>query len=176
MTDRILVEKFLKNRDEASFSTLYSAKTPRLYQVALRLTCHNEPEAQDLVQEMWMIAIRKIDLFRWESELKTWLTGILINLSREKRKRDAREQELKEKITAVDEIATEETFSKEDLENAITRLPAGYRQVIILHDIEGYKHQEIASIMDVTVGTSKSQLYHARKVLKNDLRKRMKTN
>lgn len=170
MTDKDLVGRFLRDRSEKAFNDIYNSKTPRLYQIALRLTGHHVEEAQDLIQEMWVIAIRKIDLFRWESELRTWLTGILINIAREKRKKNERETQMRTSLTEVDKVADEYTFTTEDLEAAIAKLPAGYKQAIILHDIEGYRHEEIASILDVSIGTSKSQLYYARKALRNYLK------
>ena len=116
-----------------------------------------------------MVAIRKLEDFEWRSELKTWLTGILINLSRAKRKKQERELS----IDVVNESGGESaeiTFANtHDLEKAIADLPPGYRQAIILHDIEGYKHKEIANLLDITEGTSKSQLFHARKALREYL-------
>lgn len=167
MDDRRLVNIFLKTRSERAFSNLYKAKTPRLYQMALRLTAHNQHEAEELVQEMWCIAIRKLADFEWRSELKTWLIGILINLSREQRKRNEKETGARDVFKETsNEPTIESDFSTYDLEKALMALPAGYRQVIILHDIEGYKHKEIADLLDINEGTSKSQLFHARKALR----------
>ena len=87
MDDKQLVLKFLKRRSEQSFSALYKAKTPRLYQMALRLTARDQHQAEELIQEMWVIAVKKLADFEWRSELKTWLTGIPINIYREKRKK-----------------------------------------------------------------------------------------
>ena len=167
MSDRELVDEFLKNRSEKAFSNLYRTNTPRLYQMALRLTTHNQHLAEELIQEMWFVAIKKIVDFEWRSELTTWLTGILINLSREKRKQARKEIELHETLSvAVEEPLEEVLFTTDDLEKAIALLSPGYRQVILLHDIEGYKHKQIAELLDVNEGTSKSQLFHARKVLR----------
>lgn len=171
MKDKKLVNEFLKKRSEAAFLQLYRARTPALYQTARRLTGFDEANAEDLVQEMWIIAIRKIDLFRWESELKTWLTAILINLARERRKKEERETALINDLPAESVNSNEmPLFSAAELEQAIAQLPAGYRQVIVLHDIEGYKHDEIGAILDVSVGTSKSQLHHARRALREILK------
>ena len=167
MDDRQLVKEFLKSRSERAFSDLYRAKTPRLYQMALRLTAHNEHDAEELVQEMWSIAIKRLVHFEWRSELRTWLTGILINLSREKRKRQEKEIAAKTAlINEAEEVDVTSNFTAYDLERALVQLPAGYRQAIILHDIEGYKHKEIADLLDINEGTSKSQLFHARKALR----------
>ena len=169
MEDRRLVQDFLNKRDQTAFLKLYRSKTPHLYQMALRLT-QDEFQSQELVQEMWIIAIRKLSQFKWRSELKTWLTSILINLYRSMRKKN-------EKEITVNALQLSEAESKaqiwnesiNDLEKAIALLPPGYRQTIVLHDIEGYKHKEIAEILDITEGTSKSQLFHARKALRKYL-------
>ena len=164
MDDRQLVKDFINSRSEKAFHQLYQAKTPRLYQVALRLTAHDQYQAEELIQEMWVIAIRKLEGFEWRSELRTWLTGILINLSRTLRKQQEKERILEQEFET--EIVEPPIYNVMDLEQAISELPAGYRQVIILHDIEGYKHREIAEIMDISEGTSKSQLFHARKAMR----------
>ena len=163
MEDQKLVHAFLKSRSETAFRDLYRSKTPHLYQMALRLT-QDPTESEELVQEMWVVAIRKLSTFEWRSELKTWLTGILINLSRAKRKK--RESEIALELDKQDVVEEIEFATSIDLENAIAHLPSGYRQIIILHDIEGYKHKEIAELLDITEGTSKSQLFHARKNLR----------
>ena len=164
MDDQQLVNDFLKNRSEKAFNRLYQAKTPRLYQMALRLTAHDPYQAEELIQEMWIIAIRKLEGFEWRSELRTWLTGILINLSRTSRKQQEKEKIMEQEFET--DITEPPIYNVMDLEQAISELPSGYRQAIILHDIEGYKHREIAEIMDISEGTSKSQLFHARKAMK----------
>jgi RNA polymerase sigma factor (sigma-70 family) len=170
MDDRTLVDRFLKKRSEREFQKLYLANTPRLYMTALRLTGHDQREAEELIQEMWCIAIRKLETFQWKSELKTWLTGILINLFRSRRRKMEKEELLAEDAHMDTEEELHDIPTVIDLENAISQLPPGYRQIVILHDIEGYKHREIASILDITEGTSKSQLFHARKALRVYLR------
>ncbi|MGI9546546.1 MAG: RNA polymerase sigma factor [Flavobacteriaceae bacterium] len=172
MNDRRLVDEFLKSRSERAFATLYRAKTPRLYQMALRLTAHNQHQAEELIQEMWFIAIKKLVNFEWRSELMTWLTGILINLSRRWNEQNVREKASRESwIADLEEDNNEPQFTNDDLENAMDELSPGYRQVVVLHDIEGYTHKEIAAMLDLNEGTSKSQLYHARRSLRQYLKK-----
>ncbi len=170
MDDRKLVKDFLNSRSEQAFRTLYRSKTPHLYRMALRLT-QNDSLSEELIQETWMVAIRKLAEFEWRSELKTWLVGIMINLSRKKRKAT-------ESLEALDETTLSDvhpivddswSITGMDLENGIAKLPPGYRQIIVLHDVEGYKHKEIAELLDITDGTSKSQLFHARKALREYL-------
>ncbi len=164
MDDRQLVKQFLRNRSEKAFRRLYQARTPHLYQMALRLT-QDYSLSEDLIQEMWVVAIRKLPEFEWRSPLKTWLTGILINLHRNHRKKSKQVMRVTtEQLSGPDQQFTLHTVH--DLERGIAQLPPGYRQVIILHDVEGYKHQEIAELLDITEGTSKSQLFHARKALR----------
>lgn len=168
MDDRKLVADYLNTRSEKAFLRLYHSKTPRLYKTALRLTQDVEL-SQEIIQQMWVIAIRKLADFEWRSELLTWLTRILINLYRTIRRG-------KERLTNLSpqhvELATEIEMAVDlsiDLEAAISQLPPGYRQIIILYDIEGYKHREIAELLDISEGTSKSQLFYARKSIREYL-------
>lgn len=169
MDDRTLVQDFLNNRSERAFMRLYRAKTPHLYRMALRLT-QDEYQSEELVQEMWMVATRKLPTFQWKSELKTWLIGILINLYRSMRREAEKKVIAKAGQLSELEIAPQSwNESNSDLEKAIALLPPGYRQAIVLHDIEGYKHREIAEILDISEGTSKSQLFYARKAIREYL-------
>lgn len=168
MDDRQLVHNFLNNRDEKAFHSIYTSKTPYLYKMAYRLT-QSESQSDDLIQEMWIIAIGKLAEFQWRSELKTWLIGILINLERSKRKAQKVFVELNADLTLPETAIESNAMEAHDLEVAISKLPPGYRQVVILHDIEGFKHNEIAELLDIKEGTSKSQLFHARKVLRENL-------
>lgn len=166
--DRELVEDFLKTRSDKAFRELYREKTPPLYQMALRLTAFNEFNAQELTQEMWVTAIRKLDTFQWKSSLKTWLIGILINLNRDETKRTLSKKKALDGFSELSGVKST-TSSGHDLELALSKLPIGYRTVIILHDIEGYQHNEIAVLLNIKEGTSKSQLFQARKALKQQL-------
>ena len=166
MNDRILVDNFIKTRSEQAFRKLYQEKTPRLYQMALRLT-QDTAQSEDLIQEVWIIAARKLADFQWQSELRTWLTGILINTYRHERRKAERAMEVTmEEISDIAAPSPDSNMQADDLERAIGQLPPGYRQIIILHDIEGYKHKEIAEILDITEGTSKSQLFYARRAMR----------
>lgn len=168
MTDKDTVNRILEYRSEDAFRELYRSKTPALYRMALRLTGGDVAVAEDLVQEMWCVAIRKLAQFQWKSELKTWLTAILINLSKQHYRDDMW-------IETADIPANTAVSSFDpqsiDLERAIDSLPPGYRQIVLLHDIEGYKHHEIADMLGISEGTSKSQLAHARESLRQFLKK-----
>ncbi len=168
MDDKQLVNHYLENRSEKAFKALYRSKTPRLYQMALRLCAQDQHKAEELIQEMWVIAIKKLAQFEWRSELKTWLTGILINIARDKRKKAERELTVRQSVALEQDTAFElPFFNQYDLEKAISKLPSGFRQIIILYAIEGYKHKEIAELLGISEGTSKSQLFHAKKALRS---------
>lgn len=164
-TDRVLVKRFLRTGDETAFRELYRRHAPRLYALALRLAGGSEADAQDAVQDTWVRACRTLAGFEWRSSLRTWLTGILINrvreINRERRRRN--EEELPDEW-AVRVVARQ--GQAVDLEQAIARLPVGYRHVLVLHDVEGYTHEEISRLLEINAGTSKSQLYHARKAMR----------
>jgi RNA polymerase sigma-70 factor, ECF subfamily len=163
-TDQILVERYLRGRDEKSFRELYRRHTSALYGLALRL-CESEADAQDAIQETWIRSCAALSEFQWKSSLRTWLSGILINCSRElTRRRDRRREEQLPDDDAV--IIATTPSEKITLDQAIARLPNGYREVLILHDVEGYTHEEIGSLLDISVGTSKSQLHHARRAIR----------
>jgi len=163
---------FLGSRDEAAFLALYRAHTPPLYRIARRLLRGNAQGAEELVQTTWIRATGGLHRFRWGSSLRTWLTGILINCSRET---------LREQTAARDARHGEPEFSGEaaarpgsaperlDLERAIDSLPDGYREVLVLHDIEGYSHREISGWLGINEGTSKSQLSRARNAVRHRL-------
>lgn len=168
--DRVLVERFMRTRDEATFRELYRRHTQALYPLALRLVGGSESEAQDAVQETWLRACKTLSGFEWRSSLRTWLTGILINRVREmSRERGRRgEEELPEDYPQGAEAAR--PGERVDIEHAIAHLPAGYRHVLVLHDVEGYTHEEISARLEISVGTSKSQLHHARRALRGIFR------
>jgi RNA polymerase sigma-70 factor (ECF subfamily) len=118
------------------------------------------------VQESWVRAVRSLSSFRAESALRTWLCGLLVNARRERirtvwRTAGALYIEPPSPIRSDD--------SPVDLERAIAALPAGARDVFVLHDVHGYKHREIARMLEITEGTSKSQLTRARGLLRTSL-------
>jgi RNA polymerase sigma-70 factor, ECF subfamily len=167
LKDKWLVEQFLLFRSESAFNKLYKRHSQILYRVALQVANGETQIAEDLVQNTWLKAIQKLLEFRWESSLRTWLIGILIYTGKEYL-RNFKSFEM------VDEgnqkLAQEKSIANQiDLENALSKLPSGYRVVLVLHDIEGYKHTEISEILGIHEGTSKSQLFHARKMMKNYL-------
>lgn len=164
--DRDQVERFARTKDEATFRELYRRHTPALYLLALRLVGGSEADAQDVIQDTWIRTCRMLPAFEWRSSLRTWLAGILINRVREMNRGLQRqnEEELPDECSDSNGVQPGERM---DLERAIAQLPAGYRHVLILHDVEGYTHEEISAQLEISAGTSKSQLYHARKALRS---------
>jgi RNA polymerase sigma-70 factor (ECF subfamily) len=153
--DAALAAAFLRDRDEAAFRALYRRHTPALYRVAWRFLGGDGADAEEVVQETWTVAAERLANFHGESSLRSWLTGIALNRCREALRRAAR--------------APAAGASRLDLERALAALPPGYREVLVLHDVEGYSHLEIAEILGVAPGTSKSQLSHARRALRAQL-------
>ena len=159
--DRELVDAYLAVRDEAAFRVLYRRHASSLWRMALRLSRGSEEEAREIVQETWVRAAPRLGTFRWESSLRTWLISIAINCGRERARAVGRETffgDLEVAAPAAEPASVEPI----DLARAIDALPDGYRRVLVLHDVEGYTHDEIGRLLGVEPGTSKSQLHRAR--------------
>jgi RNA polymerase sigma-70 factor (ECF subfamily) len=150
---------------EDAFRALYRAHTPALYALAMRLTASDQHEAEDLVQETWVRATRKMSAFRGDSALRTWLCGVLVNVRRE-RVRSAWRMVGALEIEPVSPPKDDAAF---DIERAIAALPDGARDIFVLHEVYGYEHREIAEMLGVVEGTSKSQLARARTLLRKAL-------
>lgn len=150
--------------DEAAFRTLYRRHTPRLRWLVLRLLGGHEADADDAVQEGWVRAVAGLPGFRGEAVFRSWLSAIAIRVAWETiRKRRP--------WVAMDEEAelTTHAFDLEervDLEQALGRLPDPQRMVVVLHDVEGFTHDEIATQLGIAEGTSKSHLHRARRALR----------
>jgi RNA polymerase sigma-70 factor, ECF subfamily len=164
--DSALVESFLRARGEHAFRALYRAHTPALYALALRLTGGDQGESEDLVQETWIRAVRALSSFRARSALRSWLCGLLVNVRRERMRADWRIVDAPEIEPAADTDGPDDAL---DLERAIGALPEGARDVFVLHDVYGYTHREIAEMLGIVEGTSKSQLTRARTLLRGSL-------
>lgn len=168
--DRALVERVIAHRDETAFRLLYQRHTPVLYRIAVRLTDDHDGSAEDFVHDTWIRASDRWREFAWRSSLRTWLTGILINRIREARRQWARHQT--ESLTPDLAVDCPDPDQRLDLEAAVATLAPGYRSAIVLHDVEGFTHDEIASLLGTDVGTSKSQLSRARRALRRWLEPR----
>ena len=164
--------------DMAAFEQLYVRHNRRVYSVCLRMT-QNATEAEDLAQEAFIQLFRKIGSFRGESAFTTWLHRLTVNqVLMHFRKRSVKlERTTEEGDTPIQIVRGTEDPNKMpvldriSLDRALKQLPPGYRSIFVLHDIEGHEHEEIAKMLGVAVGTSKSQLHKARMKLRRLLRK-----
>jgi RNA polymerase sigma-70 factor, ECF subfamily len=166
--DRALVERYLGTRDEAAFLGLYRNHTPALLGLASRLCAADRSAAEDIVQEAWVRAAESLSSFRWESRLRTWLSGVVVNSWRDRARARGREEAWKREL---DDVPGKDAPASErlDLEKAVAGLPDGFRAVLVLHDVEGFTHSEIASLLGIEAGTSKSQLARARQAVRRRL-------
>jgi RNA polymerase sigma-70 factor (ECF subfamily) len=163
--------------DMQAFEILYERHNRRVYSLCLRMT-QNPAEAEDLTQEAFIQLFRKIGSFRGESAFTTWLHRLTVNQClMHFRKRSVKlERTTEEGETPVQVVRGTENpnsmpvLDRIALDNALKQLPPGYRTVFVLHDVEGHEHEEIAKILGVAVGTSKSQLHKARMKLRGILK------
>jgi len=166
-SDRDLVRRFLAAGDEQAFRLLYRRHTPALYGLSLRLAGGDRERAQDAVQETWVRACRGLARFAWRSGLRTWLSGIAVHVAREEqRAADRAPQAPDVDLERASGAAEHPPVGRRDLERALAELPPGYRQVLVLRDVEGYTHREIGEMLGIDPGTSKSQLHHARRAMR----------
>jgi RNA polymerase sigma-70 factor (ECF subfamily) len=163
-----------------AFETLYERHHRRVYSLCLRMLA-NPAEAEDLSQEVFVQLFRKIGSFRGESAFTTWLHRMTVNqVLMHFRKRGVRMEQTTEEgdeLNSVVQAGTERPHSmpvvdRIALERAITELSPGYRTVFVLHDVEGLEHEEVARVLGISVGTSKSQLHKARMKLRGLLNKK----
>lgn len=165
--------------DMAAFEQIYQRHHRRVYSICLRML-QSPSEAEDLTQDVFIQLYRKIGSFRGDSAFTTWLHRMTVNqVLMHFRKRTVKfEKTTEEGDTPVQIVAgTANPFKmpivdKIALDNAIAQLPTGYKNVFVLHDIEGFEHEEVARILGCSVGTSKSQLHKARLKLRKLLKKK----
>lgn len=165
-SDRDLVLAVLEVGDERAFRELYRRYTPRLLGFVSRLRAGAAPEDEDIVQETWMRACERFGRFQWRSAFSTWLLGIGLNVVRDHLRRSARSRTVP--VDPFPDPPGPRTAHEVriDLERAIRMLPDDFRMVLVLHDVEGMKHHEIAERLGIPVGTTKSQLYRARRTIR----------
>ena len=169
--DEVLVRK-AQQGDEGAFEQLYRWHVNRVYAVCLRLCC-DAVTAQELTQDAFVRAWERPDSFRHESAFSSWLYRLTVNVVLgDRRSQQRRAAKMAEAQSIGGLYSGPEAPSPEtrlDLEAAIELLPDGARQVFVLHDVEGYKHEEIANLVGIAPGTSKAHLHRARKVLREQL-------
>lgn len=156
--------------DGQAFQRLYRSHVDRVYSLACRMAGRND--ADELVQDVFVRAWEKLGTFRGEAAFGTWLHRVAINviLGRRQVASKARARFVDSEHT-LDEVRAPRDHAEfnVDIEAAVERLPDGARQVFVLHDVEGFKHHEVAKMLGVTTGTSKAQLHRARMMLRRHL-------
>jgi RNA polymerase sigma-70 factor (ECF subfamily) len=168
--------------DRVAFERLYRQHVNRVFSLCARMVS-DRSRAEELTQDVFVRAWEKLYLFRGESSFGTWLhrltVNVVLNARKSESRRQARFEETDDENGGVDALTTSRTSGTVgmplaagellDLEHAITRLPPGARRVFLLHDVEGYKHEEIAEMLGVTTGATKAQLHRARMLLREAL-------
>ena len=154
--------------DSQAFERLYRAQVNRIHSLVRRMV-GGDGDADELVQDVFVRAWQRLSTFRGEAQFGTWLHRLAVNLVLNWQKSAGRGRKLFDDDSALEVTPTRRVSNEDrmDLEAALRRLPPGARQVLVLHDVEGFKHEEIASMLGVQTGTSKAQLHRARKLLRN---------
>jgi RNA polymerase sigma-70 factor (ECF subfamily) len=156
--------------DRRAFERLYREHVARIYNLARRMI--SDAEAGETTQDVFVRAWQKLETFRGEAAFGTWLYRLAINVMLARRAALATRRARYLASDQVLEVIPARQRSNDwgiDFEGAIQRLPEGARQVFVLHDVEGYKHEEIAEMLGVTAGTTKAQLHRARMLMRHHL-------
>lgn len=160
--------------DKYAFKALFDLNASRVYAFCLRLSA-NPDTAQELTQDTFIKAWEKMDSFRFQSKFSTWLHSIAMNeflMLKRSQKRFFQRFVQTEDVIQYERFNESETRSHGeniDIERAISKLPRQARTVFILHDIQGYQHNEISELINIEIGTSKAHLHRARKLLREEL-------
>jgi RNA polymerase sigma-70 factor (ECF subfamily) len=159
--------------DRRAFERLYRQHSTRVFSLCARMV-NDRSRAEELTQDVFVRAWEKLHLFRGESAFNTWLHRMTVNVVLNARKSEGRQRsrfEDDEEGDGIDALPARPLApgDRMDLEAAIAKLPPGARRVFTLHDIEGYKHEEIADMLGVTSGATKAQLHRARLLLRQAL-------
>lgn len=158
--------------DTRAFESLYRRHVGRVYGAILRLTGGRHARAEELTQEAFVRAWQKLSAFRFESAFGTWLYRLAINVALmdlRALKHDPVEQGIQDETLTESGTRPFCPAEREELERAIASLPPRGRAVLVLHDVEGWKHEEIAAELGMAVGSSKAQLHRARRLLRRAL-------
>jgi RNA polymerase sigma-70 factor, ECF subfamily len=159
--------------DRQAFERLYRTHANRVYSLCARMS-GSRSKGEELTQDVFVRTWEKLPQFRGESAFSTWLhrlaVNVVLNARKTEGKQDSRTEENAEEGDRWDESARAPMYiERMDLADAIAKLPAGARKVFVLHDVEGFKHEEIAQLMGITSGGSKAQLHRARLLLREAL-------
>ena len=156
--------------DALAFERLYRANVSRVYGLACRMA--GSERADELTQDVFVRAWEKLATFRGEAAFSSWLHRLVVNVVYSQLRMDGvrGEREVAGEIPLAGARSRGDRIEiRLDFEAALERLPTGARQVFVLHDVEGYKHREIAAMLEITAGTSKSQLHRARMIMRRHL-------
>lgn len=155
--------------DGRAFERLYRLHVARIHSLARRMA--GAEDANELTQEIFVRAWNKLSTFRGESAFGTWLYRLGVNLILSHRKSRAIQRQRFEPGHEMETLPSKPVAPdhRMDFETAIEKLPRGARQILVLHDVEGYRHEEIARMMRITAGTSKAQLHRARMLMRATL-------
>ena len=156
--------------DAQAFERLYHKHVARIYNLVRRMM--GSEDADDVTQDIFVRAWEKLETFRGESAFGTWLHRLAVNVVLARRKRrEIQQRRFYERDEVLEAISSRppNVESAMDFEKALERLPNGAREVFVLHDVNGYKHREIAELLGITAGTSKAQLHRARMALREHL-------
>jgi RNA polymerase sigma-70 factor (ECF subfamily) len=175
MTDQECIER-AQNGDQRAIRELYDRHAARVYAVVRRLA-GDDALAEDWAQEAWVRAIRALPRFRGDARFSTWIHRIAVNSALHgKRWRERRtSKEIALPVAPLEPLEdhatrTDEPMLRLTLQRALDRLPDGMRQIVVLHDVQGFTHDEIGTMLGIAAGTSKSQLFKARAHLRRILR------
>jgi RNA polymerase sigma-70 factor (ECF subfamily) len=164
-----------KELTAAEFEEMYQQQAPRIYSLACRIAGSAE-DGEDLLQEIFLQAYRKLGSFKGESSVGTWLYRLALNHCLDYvRSRQARMKKVTDSYDVEDSgyepVARRDTpIARIDLDRAVERLPDGCREAFVLHDVEGFDHKEVAEMLGIAEGTSKSQVFKARLKLRGWLK------
>lgn len=162
-SDAELVGRILRDGDELAFEVLYERHAPAMFRFALRVTGGNRSDAEDVLQEAWVRGMERLGGFAGSSGLRTWLSGITLNAGRELLRRNSRAASPPPELSAHRGGRVGEGGpARIDMERILASLPEDWRLVLLLHDVEGYTHEEIAAWLEIRPGTSRSRLSRAR--------------
>jgi RNA polymerase sigma-70 factor, ECF subfamily len=156
--------------DASAFERLYRNHVPRVHSLVRRML--NDDDADEVAQDIFVRAWQKLGTFRGEAAFGTWLHRLAVNVILARRETlGTRRKRYLEGDAALAAIPARRSGPELglDFETAMARLPAGAREVFVLHDVEGYRHEEIAQMLGLAAGTSKSQLHRARMALRQHL-------
>lgn len=154
------------------FESIYTANYRRVYATCLRIL-QNAADAEDVTQEVFIAAFRGIDNFRGEAAVSTWMHRIAVRqcTTHFRRGHGARVSRMSDEITDTAISLKEHFLERIAIKEALAKMPDGYRKVLLMHEVEGFEHTEIAKILGVSVGTSKHQLFKAKRKMRLILKK-----